>query len=197
MLITPVSNISPITSAVHVAPFASPPAAPATSQRAALTSVGLTPAASSIAPLQALKGHALVSTPIVDFPGVAAGDQFTLAKGSKVGMFNVKGNADILGFSDDAASFHIKAGAFGIKVDVQVDVTRIDDTHVRITSTGSGIPSQSAVGEIVRSERNHAEFRDVDGRYRNTVIQRDGQGVITIDAEVPTFGNAHLVLAPR
>lgn len=153
--------------------------------------------AAATASAQAVAGIQLVSTPIVDFPGVVAGAQYSLAKGSKVGMFGVKGDADVIAFTDDNAAFHIKAGKFGMKVDVKVDVTRIDDTHVKISSTGSGIPSMTAVGEIVRSERNFAEFRDVEGKFKNTVISRDGAGVITIDAEVPTFGSAHLVLAPR
>lgn len=137
--------------------------------------------------------------PIVDFPGVQAGQEFDIVKGSKVGFFGgVKGAASIESFTPDLAAFHVRAGKFGVKVDVEVTVERIDDTHVRISSKGSGIPDQTAVGEVVQSRTNYAEFRTVDLNLKNTVIQRDvATGQITIDTEVPKFGDAHLVLVPK
>ena len=137
--------------------------------------------------------------PIVDFPGVQAGQEFDIVKGSKVGFFGgIKGAARIDAFTPDLAVFHVKAGKFGVKVDVEVRVERIDDTHVRISSKGSGIPDQSAIGEVVESRTDHAEFRIVDMDLKNTVIRRDGaNGQIVIDTEVPNFGDAHLVLVPK
>ncbi|MCW2926129.1 MAG: hypothetical protein JWM86_97, partial [Thermoleophilia bacterium] len=75
------------------------------------------------APGTARDGAALLGLPpIVQFPGIVAGQAFDVVKGSKVGFLNVKGEANVLRMDPNAASFHVKAGAFGVKVDVQVDI---------------------------------------------------------------------------
>ncbi len=134
---------------------------------------------------------------LIDFPGIAAGDMFDVAKGSKVGIFGVKGEAQVTRLEDNAASFRVKAGAFGIKVDVVIDVERTGPETVRISSRGTGIPDQSGDGRIVASRTNYAEFVRVDNEAERTVISHDGNGRVTIDAVVPTFGNAHLLLDKR
>lgn len=134
---------------------------------------------------------------LIDFPGIAAGDVFDIVKGSKVGFFKVGGEATVLRLDPDHATFKVKAGAFGMKVDVVVDVVQIGADLVRISSTGQGIPNTVADGRVVTSRTNFAEFERVDAPSEHTVLEHDGSGQLTIDTVVPTFGNAHLVLKRR
>ncbi|MCB0878515.1 MAG: hypothetical protein KDC46_05990, partial [Thermoleophilia bacterium] len=140
---------------------------------------------------------AATTSQFIDFPGIEAGQQFDIVKGSKVGFLKVKGNADILRLADDGASFHVKAGAFGVKVDVTVDVERTGDDTVRISSHGSGIPDQTAEGRVVENRTDYVEFERIDAPDEHTIISHDGNGTLTIETVVPTFGTAHLVLARR
>lgn len=156
-------------------------------------------AAGAPAPIEgAIDGVArLGSGPIIDFPGIVAGNQFDIVKGSKVGFLGVKGEAGILQLDDDHASFKIKAGALGVKVDLVVDVVRTGADTVRISSRGTGVPDTSAEGRIVAQRTNYAEFERIDNPRERTIIQHDGRGGIVIDTVVPTFGAAHLVLQRR
>ncbi|MCW2920730.1 MAG: hypothetical protein JWL76_604 [Thermoleophilia bacterium] len=164
---------------------------------AATTSVAPAPAAASASISGAVDGVAQLLAPLIDFPGIAAGQVFDIVKGSKVGFLGVKGEATITRFDDEGASFAVKAGAFGVKVDVVVDVQRTGPETVRISSRGTGIPNMDADGTVVVSRTNYAEFLRSDGSGERTVIQHDGTGGIVIDTVVPTFGNAHLVLERR
>ena len=138
-----------------------------------------------------------VHPPVFDFPGVQAGAVFDIAKGSKVGFFSPKGTTTVDLLDAQRAAFHIKAGAFGVNVDMLVAVRRLNADQVELTQTKDGA-STKVVGNIVDVHTNYAEFVSTDGKAEHTVIQRDAAtGVITLDAVVPTFGNAHLVLAPR
>ncbi len=145
----------------------------------------------------AIDGVARLVAPLIDFPGIEAGQVFDIVKGSKVGFLGVKGVATITRFEDDGASFAIKAGAFGIKVDVVVDVQRTGADTVRISSRGTGIPDTVADGRVVESRTNYAEFVRTDESNERTVIEHDGDGGIVIDTVVPTFGDAHLILERR
>jgi hypothetical protein len=145
----------------------------------------------------AIDGVARLVAPLIDFPGIAAGQVFDIVKGSKVGFLGVKGAATITRFDDDGASFAVKAGAFGVKVDVVVDVQRTGADTVRISSRGTGIPDTTAEGRVVESRTNYAEFVRTDASNERTVIEHDGSGGIVIDTVVPTFGNAHLILERR
>ncbi|MCW2927644.1 MAG: hypothetical protein JWM86_1612, partial [Thermoleophilia bacterium] len=116
---------------------------------------------------------------------------------SKVGFLNVKGEANVLRMDPNAASFHVKAGAFGVKVDVQVDIVQVDATTVRISSTGTGVPNMSELGRVVESRPDYAVFEQVSDPSKRTMIVHDGAGHVTIDTVVPTFGDAHLVLERR
>jgi hypothetical protein len=160
----------------------------------------LAPAApTTSAPLEgAIDGAARVALPpIYDFPGMATGDQFDLVKGSKVGPMGVKGEAQVLSLGPNDASFHVKAGRFGIKVDVQVDIVQVDEKTVRISANGSGIPSMSELGRVLETRTNYAVFEQVSDPSKRTVISHDGNGHVTIDTVVPTFGTAHLELQKR
>jgi hypothetical protein len=137
------------------------------------------------------------STPIIDFPGIEAGDQFDIAKGSKVGFLGVRGDAEILDLDDDFASFQIRAGSLGVRVDVVVDVERTGEDTVLISSRGSGIPNTSAEGRIIAQRRNYVEFERIDDPSERTIIRHDGRGKVVIDTVVPTFGKAHLILNRR
>ena len=154
-------------------------------------------AAGASAPLAGVIDGAALLAPLIDFPGIEAGQVFDIVKGSKVGFMGVKGEATIMRFDDDGASFAVKAGAFGIKVDVLVDVVRTGPDTVRISSTGTGIPNQSAEARIIESRTNFAEFERISDPSEHTVIQHDGAGGIVIDTVVPTFGAAHLILERR
>lgn len=162
----------------------------------------------SVVPSQAVQGAALLSGPIVDFPGVQAGDQFSLARGSKAGKFgSVGGAGKILRFDNDAASFWVKAGKFGINVEAQVDVDRIDDERVRINTTTKSlfpIPEElkqlfgsEMTARIVASRANYAEFVNEADPSMTMKLQRDNAGVITIDATMPSVGDTHLILEPK
>lgn len=190
MQIARVASVSPAAAPI-VAPVATT-AAPAPTRFAAISAPSV-PAA-----LQgAADGAAFVTKPIVDFPGVVAGQVYDVVKGSKVGMFGVKGEATVLRMDPDAASFKVKAGAFGIKVDVQVDIVQVDDQTVRISSTGSGFPNMSELGRVVESRPNYAVFEQVSDPSKLTKIVHDGNGNVVIDTVVPTLGSAHMVLERR
>lgn len=135
--------------------------------------------------------------PFLDFPGITAGAKFDIVKGSKVGFLGVKGDAEVVSFTDDEISFRIRAGALGIKVNVQVNVARTGPDTVRISSRGTGIPDVDAEGRVVESRRNHAHFERIDNPAERTIIDHDGRGRLEIDTVVPTFGGAHLVLVRR
>lgn len=155
-------------------------------------------AAAAPAPLSgSIDGVAQLFAPIIDFPGIAAGQVFDIAKGSKVGFFGVKGQATITRFDDEGATFAVKAGALGVKVDVVVDVLRTGAQTVRITSRGSGIPDTTVEGRVVESRTDYAEFERTDVPAERTIIRHDGRGGIVIDTVVPSLGAAHLVLARR
>jgi hypothetical protein len=193
MQLAPIASAA-ANAAVHPPITDARPAAPAPSSGAGLAAAPVAPAAAS-APLAGAVDGVLR---LIDFPGIAAGDAFDIVKGSKVGFLGVKGDADILRFDDDAASFHVRAGAFGVKVDVTVEVEQTGPDTVRISSRGTGIPDQSADGRIVASRTNYAEFVRTDDPTQRTVISRDAAtGRITIDTAVPGFGNAHLLLDER
>lgn len=189
MLITPLASVAPTTPIQAVAAPMPRVAAPITAPAA--------PVPAGIA--AGWDGAAQLSVPIVDFPGVVAGQQFNIVNGSKVGKFgSVKGSANILRFDDDAASFHVRAGKFGFNVDVQVDVERLDAERVVIRSKGAGlIPDTEIIGRIVASRRDFAEFVAVDDPKLRTIIQRDARGVITIDTTIPSVGDAHVILEPK
>lgn len=137
------------------------------------------------------------SGPLIDFPGVESGDRFDIVKGSKVGFLGVRGEAAILALGDDDATFHVKAGALGIRVDVEVAVVRTGEETVQISSRGNGIPDTTAEGRIVARRTDYVEFERVDDPSERTIIRHDGRGNITIDTVVPTFGAAHLLLERR
>ncbi|MBC7459945.1 MAG: hypothetical protein H7287_01145 [Thermoleophilia bacterium] len=139
-------------------------------------------------------GPVPVVPPLFNFPGIAKGDLFDLAKGSKVGMFSPKGTASVDLFDASAASFHIKAGAFGVNVDMLVAVQRISDKQVKLTTTSSDGKVTTSTGDILAARENFAEFVSTDGKNEHTIIQANGKGLVTLDAVVPTFGAAHLVL---
>lgn len=139
----------------------------------------------------------LTPPPIVDFPGVQVGATYAIGSGSKVGPIGVRGDALIRRWEPDHAVFHVKAGRFGFSIDVDVDIVRVDDTTVRISSTGHGIPDMSELGRVVESRENYASFEQVSDPSRRTIIARDGAGHVTIDTVVPTLGEAHLELDPR
>lgn len=137
------------------------------------------------------------SGPLIDFPGIAAGDHFDIAKGSKVGFLGVRGDARILSLGDDDATFHVKAGTLGVRIDVEVEVLRTGVDTVQISSRGSGIPDTTARGRIVEQRTDYVEFERIDDPTERTVISHDGRGNITIETVVPTFGKAHLLLDKR
>jgi hypothetical protein len=194
MKLAPIHPLAPSTGPVAHRAIADVTAATAPVPRVA----GPVAAPSTAAALEAiLDGVARLSTPLVDFPGIATGDMFDIVKGSKVGFLGVRGEAQVLRLDDDYASFKVRAGALGIKVDVVVDVERTGPETVRISSRGSGIPNTTADGRIIESRTNYAEFERTDDPSERTVIQHDGRGRIVIDTVVPTFGDAHLILQKR
>lgn len=134
---------------------------------------------------------------VVDFPGISAGQQFDVVKGSKAGFFGVRGESTVLRMDPDAASFHVKAGALGMQVDVTIDIAKVDATTVRLSSTGVGFPNMSELGRIVESRTDFAVFEQVSDPSKLTKIVHDGHGNVTIDTVVPTLGNVHLVLDRR
>lgn len=135
--------------------------------------------------------------PLLDFPGLVAGSMFDIAKGSKVGFLTPHGTTSIDQIDAQSGVFHIKAGAFGVNVDMLVAVKRLNATQVELLTTKDGATSR-AVGDIVATRTNYAEFVSTDGTNEHTVIARDAAtGVVTLDAAVPSFGKAHLVLAPH
>ncbi len=191
---TPPIPITPVQALGSAAPAAHALAAPSFAA-ARLAAASPAPVVAPASLESAVDAVARLAAPLIDFPGIAAGQVFDIVKGSKVGFLGVKGEATITRFTDDGASFAVKAGAFGVKVDVVVDVQRTGADTVRISSRGSGIPDQQADGRIVESRTNYAEFARIDDPSQRTVISHDGRGGIVIDTVVPTFGNAHLVLA--
>ncbi|MCW2925977.1 MAG: hypothetical protein JWM98_3381 [Thermoleophilia bacterium] len=203
MQLAPVATTSPVllpTGVASVAPAAT--AAPAarptwTAPRVAAPSAPLAVegAADGVARLAAPTAPAF--PPIVDFPGIAAGQVFDIVKGSKAGPIGVKGEALVNRLDPDHATFHVEAGRFGIHINVDVDIQQIAADQVRITSHGSGIPDTVAIGKVIEARTNHAVFEQVDDPSKRTTIDHDGNGTITIDATIPTFGNAHLVLQRR
>ena len=200
MQLTPISPIPVRTGfAPSIAPIAPPrdeqPPRPGTGPDARRPAPANAPAAIAAANDGVLRLLAPVANPpIVDFPGIVTGDQFKIVKGSKVGFLGVKGDAKITHFAPDAATFEVKAGAFGIKVDVVVEVVQTGPDTVRISSRGSGFPDTSAEGRVVARRTNYVEFVNTDGSDDRTIIRHDGNGRVEIDAVVPTFGKAHLIL---
>jgi hypothetical protein len=189
-------QLAPITQLPAVNAPAAPARTDAPAPFVAPTRPAIDPApAASLA--GAIDGVAQLLAPLIDFPGIAAGQVVDIVKGSKVGFLGVTGAATITRFEDDGASFAVKAGAFGIKVDVVVDVQRTGADTVRISSRGTGIPDTTADGKVIASRTNYAEFVRADGSNERTIIQHDGTGGIVIDTVVPTFGNAHLILERR
>lgn len=191
MQLAPIASHLPVSAPIR--PVATPFAAVATSRSpepAAPSSPGSVEGAADGAARLALP-------PIYDFPGIQTGDRFDIVKGSKVGPLGVKGEAEVLELTPNAARFHVKAGRFGIKVDVNVDIVQLDEKTVRISSTGSGIPPVTETGRVVETRTNYAVFEQVSDPSKRTVIASDGAGRVTIDTVVPTFGDAHMVLERR
>lgn len=151
-------------------------------------------AVSTPAGAAAVAGAALVAPPVFDFPGILKGDVYDLARGSKVGMFSPKGTATVELFTPDSASFHVIAGAFGVKADMHVAVTKFGEKQVQLVSTSADGKVNTVVGDIVNVHTNYAEFVSHDGKNEHTIIQRDAAGIIMMDTVIPTFGAAHLVL---
>ncbi|MEO6867910.1 MAG: hypothetical protein ABI200_07805 [Gaiellales bacterium] len=197
-------QIAPIVTAFTSTPVLapSPTAAPARDLRAGRSfGMQLAPASPSL-PVSlegAIDGVVRLDTalPIVDFPGIVAGDVFDIVKGSKAGQIGVRGQAEILRMDPDHATFHVNAGRFGMKVDVTVDIEQIGPDQVRITSRGDGIPDMSELGRVVEQRTNYAVFEQVSDPSKRTVIAHDGRGGLVIDTVVPTVGGTHLVLQRR
>jgi hypothetical protein len=180
------------------------PLAPATVSGSSASAIAMpTTAAPAVPALSASS-----ASPLLDFPGVTIGDRYVVGNGTKVGKFgSVKGAGEVLKWNDDAASFHIKAGKFGINVDLNVDITRLDGDRVLLhtgsngmvdPTTGTVQPETDIVARTVVSRTNYAEFVGVDDPSMRTTIQRDSANNIIIDASVPQAGGpVHIVLNPR
>jgi len=202
MLLAPITRSAFVSGAAR-APFAA--AASASALAAApsaarwLTQAPAAAAVATSAPLEAaVDGVArLVSTPIVDFPGIAAGQTFDIVQGSKAGAIGVRGSAELLTFDPDHAVIHVKAGRFGVHVDVTVDIIRLSEDTVRITSKGSGVPDSSVDGRVVTIRTNYSEFERIGYPNERTIISHDGAGNLVIDTAIPRFGVAHLLLDRR
>lgn len=197
MQLAPVASVSPAVQPIAPPAAADAPAAPAPAPAAAPHFAGIASPVAAASVEGAQDGVARLAKPVVEFPGIEAGQVFDVVKGSKAGFFGIKGEASVLRLDPDAASFKVKAGAFGIKVDVQVDIVQVDDTTVRISSKGSGIPDMSELGRVVESRPNYALFEQVSDPSKLTRIVHDGNGNIVIDTDVPTLGATHLILERR
>lgn len=194
MQLAPVPSVSPSLPTTRVAsPFAAVAALAGAPQSAPSRELAALSAPAAIRSA-ALGAAGVQAKPVVDFPGIAAGDKFDILKGSKAGIFGVKGTAAIETFTPEQASFHVNASSFGFKVDLTVDVQRIDDEHVRLISHGSGAPDSESIGRVVESRTNYAHFVNEADASEHTIIVHDGKGGITIDTVVPKVGNAHLIL---
>lgn len=177
--IIPPMQLAPITSVAPVQPLAAP----------------LAPQASAlIAP-----ARAATTGPIVDMPGIAAGDEFDLVDGTKVGPIGIKGEGWLDTFDPDHIALRVKGGRFGFKVDVAVDITRVDAERVRIATKGSGMVGDSdLIARIVESRPGYALFELEADPSKKTLITWDGSRRMVIDTDaVPNVGHAHLVLDRR
>lgn len=153
--------------------------------------------AAPAAPSPAVPTVAAAGAPIADFPGIGQGDEFDIVRGSTAGPIGVRGTASIDRFEPDHMAFHVVAGRFGMNVDVVVDIVRIDDEHVEISSRGQGIPNQTDIARIVEQRTNFIRFEQSSNPANVTSISHDGNGNLVVDAVIPNFGAAHLLLDRR
>jgi len=139
------------------------------------------------------------AAPIVDLTGVKAGDTFDLVDGTKVGPIGIKGEGWLDVFEPDHIALRVKGGRFGFKVDVAVDITRLDETRVRIATKGSGLVGDSdLIARIVESRPNYALFELEADPSKKTLITWDGKDRMVVDSDaIPNVGHAHLELDRR
>jgi len=137
------------------------------------------------------------AAPIADFPGIEQGDEFEIVRGSTAGPIGVRGTATVDLLEPEHMTFHVVAGRFGMNVDVVVDIVRVDDQHVEISSRGEGIPDTTDLARIVEQRTNFIRFEQASNPTNVTSISHDGNGNLVVDAVIPNFGAAHLLLDRR
>jgi hypothetical protein len=140
---------------------------------------------------------------IFDFPGLHAGDRYSIMDGSTAGGISVRGEARFNAFSPTSADVWIKAGRFGFNKEATLQVQQVSPTQVKITVREPGAAPSEALGDIVDVRTDYSEFRGAAGSALAGVarLQREPGGRLVLDAsgmrDVLDGATAHLVLERR
>ncbi len=146
-------------------------------------------------------------TRIFDFPNVQTGDRFKLVKGSKANGWGISGEARVITMSDTSAKVWLKAGKFGLRMELEIEVAQTSPTTARISGGEVGKTPSSSDATIVDARTNYSEFKATEGganagkatlKFENNqfVLDVRGDGFLRgIDIPGGTDGlDVHLVL---
>jgi hypothetical protein len=135
---------------------------------------------------------------LFDFPGFAAGDTFTMAKGSTANGFGIGGNARLDEFTPTSARLWIKGGKFGFNQEATVDLRQTSPTTAHLIAERPNEEPFHVDTAIVDARRGYTELRPTSVRANNATMQTDPTGNLVFDFEDVQKGyRFHLILAKQ
>lgn len=121
---------------------------------------------------------------VFDFPTLAAGDAFRIARGSTFNGIGVRGSARLDALTPNAAEIWIKAGTFGISREATIGVTQTGPTTASITVAVPGSEPVTIAADVVDARRDYSEFASSDPSVTGAAkLQVDADGRFIVDVE--------------
>lgn len=136
---------------------------------------------------------------VFDFPTLAAGDRFRIARGSTAGGIAIGGEARVDELTPTSATVWLKAGRFGFNREATISLVQSSPTSVTITAAETGKPPASGPADIVAVRTNYSEFKAPEGGGVTgaAVLQVNDAGQFVLDVAGSLRSEAialHLVL---
>jgi len=138
---------------------------------------------------------AAAATPAFDFPDFEAGDEFKIAKGSKMNRWGIGGRARIEELTPEHARLWIKGGKFGINREATIDIDLLADGMASLHAVKGGGRSLDLDVKVLEMRRNHARFEPVGHPDAPALLKVDRGGRLVFDfTDVQDDERFHLVL---
>lgn len=139
---------------------------------------------------------------VFDFPTLAPGDTFRIARGSTFNGIGIGGEAKLPEISPTSAEVWIRAGAFGMSKEATLAVLQTSPTTASVTVTEKGGQPVTITADIVAVRPNYSEFVSADPALAGgATLQLDSAGRFVVDVQGAAFeavfgaaARLHLVL---
>ena len=121
---------------------------------------------------------------VFDFPTLAPGQAFKVARGSTFNGIGVSGDAKLEALSPTAAKVWIKAGTFFLKKEALLSVEQTGPTTATITVAEPDSTPKTINGTVVDVRTNYSEFTSSDPAITGGAkLQIDSSGRFIVDVE--------------